>query len=112
MNLQRPVWAARIAVVTTPPDVLQVRRAARALLRQRGGSLLMRLHGCGAEVRLECTLLPSSALMVARSSTVAGAEVLVRATEGVRAECQRAGCRLERLDSSAPELTGALNLAA
>lgn len=88
---------------TNDADVRHVRRAVRALLRQMGGTMIVQLRGCGAVVRMECSLQDGVALFVARSSSDAGMAVVVRSKLGVDAECTRAGCELQRLESSAPQ---------
>jgi hypothetical protein len=89
-------------LATSDVDVRHVRSAARALLRQLGGTMIVQLRACGAVVRMECSLQSGAALFMARSSSEEGAMVVIRSKPGVDAECSRAGCTLQRLEASVP----------
>ena len=94
------------------PDVLRLRRAVRALLRQGGGSMLTRLPESGVTMRLECAMTGDVVAITALSLARSAAELVAHACPGVRLECERVGCRLDRMTCARPALADALNRAA
>lgn len=76
------------------PDVLRVRRAVRALIRQGGGVMLSCLPGAGDQVRIECAVVGGRAELTVRCDGVRVPDASRRAVPGIRAECERAGLEL------------------
>lgn len=82
-------------------DVRRLRRALRALLRQRGGSMVMRLPACGAPVRMDCSLDGCLAAVVIRSGTATVHSIAQMAFAALQAECARAGYRDAAIECAA-----------
>jgi hypothetical protein len=79
------------------PDVLRVRRAVRALLRQGGGIMLTRLPESGGHLRIECAVAGLRADLTVRCESSQALDAVRRAAAGVRAECERVGLDLGSL---------------
>lgn len=79
------------------PDVLRVRRAVRALLRQGGGIMLTCLPDSGGHLRIECTMAGRRAELAVRCEGALATDAARRAAAGVRAECERVGLDLGAL---------------
>jgi hypothetical protein len=96
-------------------DALQLRRAVRVLLRQRGGTMLTTLPACGVKLRVECTLASRGASIdVSCEATVTAEDVdmIARFAPAVRMECDRARCRMDRFECAVPATAEALPRAA
>lgn len=79
-------------------DAGHLRRVVRALIRQRGGVMMLRLMSSHHEVRLSCTLQGARAIALAVESSEAGCAVVRDALAALRAECVRASVELARVD--------------
>lgn len=94
--------AARAMVPQAAEVASQARRAVRALLAQRGGTMLLRLWSGGAELRIDCTLAGRSAELAFSTRDDVVAAVLRALVPAFEAECARCGTPHARITCSAP----------
>jgi hypothetical protein len=80
----------------------QARRAVRALLAQRGGTMLLRLWSGGAELRIDCALSGRQAEFVFSTCDEVVAAVLRALVPAFEAECVRCGAAHARITCSGP----------
>lgn len=90
------------AAAVAAADIRQVRRGMRALLRQGGGVMLMRLHSCGAAIRMDAEMTPHSVALRVVSSHEEGAAAVMQCGAALREECARCQRALDRLEVAAP----------
>ncbi len=90
------------AAAVAAADIRQVRRGLRALLRQGGGVMLMRLAGCGAAIRMDAEMTPHSVALRVVSSHEEGAAAVMQCGAALRQECARCQRALDRLEVAAP----------
>lgn len=85
-------------------DRLQLRRALRALLGQRGGAMLMTLHGGfrGVQLRMDCSVESGAAAVAITTADEAAAQLVRGSTELLRFECARCGYDLARVQCTGP----------
>ena len=74
----------------------------RALLRQGGGVMLMRLHSCGAAIRMDAEVTPQAVSLRVVASHEEGAAVVMQCGAALREECARYQRALDRLEVAAP----------
>jgi len=93
---------ASAAGVDTRALRVQVARAVRALVGQRGGIMLLRPWGGGSTVRIECSLAGAVASVALRCEDERALPALRASVDGVRAACARGGCVLGHVETSGP----------
>ncbi|MFM8697958.1 MAG: hypothetical protein ACKOTD_07495 [Phycisphaerales bacterium] len=94
--------AARTMVPQAAAVASQARRAVRALLAQRGGTMLLRLWSGGAELRIDCTWSGRSAELVFATRDEVVAAVLRALAPAFESECARCGIVHARITCSGP----------
>ena len=94
--------SARPTVPQAAAVASQARRALRALLAQRGGTMLLHLWSGGAQLRIDCALSGPSAELVFSTRDDVVAAVLRALAPAFEAECARCGVRHARITCSGP----------
>ncbi|MFM8873628.1 MAG: hypothetical protein ACKOJI_09810 [Phycisphaerales bacterium] len=94
--------AARTMVPLAAAVASQARRAVRALLAQRGGTMLLTLWSGGAELRIDCTWSGRSAELVFATRDEVVAAVLRALAPAFESECARCGIVHARITCSGP----------
>ena len=94
--------AARAMVPQAAEVASQARRAVRALLAQRGGTMLLRLWSGGAELRIDCTLAGRSADLAFATRDEVVSAVLRALAPAFESECARCGMAHARITCSGP----------
>ena len=93
---------ARAMVPQAAVVASQARRAVRALLAQRGGTMLLRLWSGGAELRIDCAWSGRSAELVFATRDEVVAAVLRALAPAFESECARCGIVHARITCSGP----------
>lgn len=80
----------------------QAVRAVRSLIGQRGGTMLLRAWGSGAEVRIDCAIDgPSVALRITCGDEALSVQLRSLAAT-IATECARHGCAPSRIECLGP----------
>jgi hypothetical protein len=94
--------AARSLVPQASAVASQSRRALRALIAQRGGTMLLRLWSGGAELRIDCVMSGASAELAFSTRDDVVAAVLRALVPAFESECARCGVGHARVTCAGP----------
>lgn len=94
----------RIPDAAVPSSCLrtQLRRAIRALIGQRGGTMLLAAWPTGASVRIDCAIAGATANVDIATNDDATAVAIRAVEDAVSTECARCGCALVRVSCTGP----------